>query len=115
MLFVFSAALELVAQHPSERASVGSMLLAVYLGFWSYVLGIVGLLLLSVRWIQGRLRKRGARAAMSGSSPGEPPSRDLVKPAPEAQPPDQSVLSGGSTRSTRETDGNKTTSRAKVA
>jgi len=109
MLFLFSAGLQLFTHYASGRASVASMLLAVFLAFWSYVLGIAGLLFISVRWIRQWLRERDARAAMSGSSTVE-----VTRRGP-AQLSDHSEMSGRSILPTREIDGDKTTSCVKVA
>lgn len=115
IFFVSSAGLRLFAQHATGRSGMGTVLLALYLAFWSYVLGIVCLVYLSVRWVQWWLRMRETRAAMSGSSAVEVMSRSLERPDLEAQCVEESVASGASIQSTRETDGPETTGHARVA
>jgi hypothetical protein len=49
LLFI-SFGLELVAHQTFGQTDVATLLLALYLAFWSSVLGIFGFLMLSIRW-----------------------------------------------------------------
>lgn len=84
VLLIISAGLEFFAQqvhgHEASEASVATLLLALYLASWLYILGLVGLVFLSVWWLVGWLRMLVARAAMSRHSPAEPGRRHLNKP-----------------------------------
>ncbi len=87
VLLLISAGLKFFAQQAlgqeASEARVATMLLALYLASWLYVLGIVGLVLLSVRWLMGWQRIRVKRAAMTQYAPAEPRSRRLKKPEVE--------------------------------
>lgn len=69
-LLIIGAGLELFAQHADEQVSVAAMLLALYLSFWSYVLGIGGLLFFSACWLVEWRREQAKRSAVSRPSPG---------------------------------------------
>ncbi len=51
LLLLISLGLELQAHQFFGRTSIEMLLLALYLGFWSYVVGLVFLLVLVVQWL----------------------------------------------------------------
>ncbi len=61
------AAPQVLGQEASE-ASVAAILLALYVASWLYVLGIVGLVLLSLWWLVGWQPMRAERAGINCSS-----------------------------------------------
>ena len=79
LLLLISAGLPLFARQALGQVSVATIILALYLASWSYVLGLVGLLFLSVRWLVNWWRLRVKPAAMSRYSPAESRSRRLEK------------------------------------
>ena len=79
LLLLISAGLPLFARQALGQVSVATILLALYLARWSYVLGLVGLLFLSVRCLLRWRSVRIQRAVMSQYSPAEPRSRYLEK------------------------------------
>jgi hypothetical protein len=83
LLLLSAGGLTLLAQHAREESNVVTGLLALNLAFWSYVLGIVGLVVLPVLKFIEWLRMRVKRAAMSRYSSAEPRRRHLAKPEPE--------------------------------
>lgn len=113
LLLISAGGLELFAQQTLGQTSVATILLTLFLAFWSYVLGIVGLVLSVVWW----LHVRGKRAAMSGYASAEPRSRRLEKPEPEdLQFLQQGVAPVVPSRSSRESDDrNKAASPSRVA
>src|SRR6266850_1466180 len=112
LLLLISAGLELFVQQTLGHSSVGTVILALFLAFWSYVLGLGLLLFLSVRWLV-----RAARAAVSRYAPAEPRSRRLEKPELEAhQYLEHGVATSVPIRSTRAGDNeNETNSLTRVA
>ena len=66
-----SAGLELLAHQMFGETDVDTLLWALYVGFWTYVLGLVGVLALSVRWLVDWRRDRADRKALSRLSPAE--------------------------------------------
>ena len=50
LLFI-SLGLELLAHQAFGQTDVATFLLALYLAFWSFALGIAGFLVLSIRWL----------------------------------------------------------------
>ncbi|MGH7258998.1 MAG: hypothetical protein ACREIM_11505 [Nitrospiraceae bacterium] len=62
-LLLFSLGLELLAHQIFGQTDVATLLLALYLAFWSSVLGIVGFLVLSIKWLVEGRRLRMDRAA----------------------------------------------------
>ena len=50
-LLLISLGLELCARQVFGHTDVGTLLWALYLGFWSFVLGTIGFLLLARRWL----------------------------------------------------------------
>lgn len=50
-LLLISLGLELLARQVFGQTDVGTLLWALYLGFWSFVLGTTGFLLLAAQWL----------------------------------------------------------------
>lgn len=69
-LLLISTGLGLLAHQMFGQTDVDTLLWALYLGFWTSVLGIVGFLVLSIRWLIDWWRVRTNRAAMNRLSPG---------------------------------------------
>ncbi len=84
LLFI-SDGLALLAQQAHEQVSVTILLLALYLAPWLYVLGLVGLLFLSVWWLVGWLRVLVKPGAVSRYSSAEPRSPHHERPEMEGQ------------------------------
>jgi len=82
MLLLLSAGLEFFARQTVEQASFATILELLYLAFWSYVLGVVILLLMPivvcVMWLRDRLGHR----AMEPDDPGRSVERTTA-PAPQ--------------------------------
>jgi hypothetical protein len=76
VLLSINAGLQLFVLQAHGRVSIATILLVLYLAAWSYVLGLVGLVLLSAWWISGRLRRKASRAAI-GDASIEPRNRRL--------------------------------------
>ncbi len=68
LLFI-SAGLGLLVHQVFGQTDMDTLLWALYLGFWTSVLGIVGFLVLSIRWSVDCRRVRTNRAAMNRLSP----------------------------------------------
>lgn len=115
LLLLSAGGLTLLAQHALEQGNVASVLLALHLASWSYVLGIVGLVLVPVLELIERFRVK--RAAMSRYSPAEPRRRDFEQPEMEGTPSLQrDVVSVALSRLSRQSDDrHKATSSTKVA
>ena len=118
LLLLISAGLELFVQQTLEHNSVATVLLALYLALWSYVLGL-GILLFLAMWCLVEWRRvRVKRAAMSNDSSAGPRSRHLEQP--ELRDPQyiqQGVAPVVPSRSSRESDDsrNETNNRTRVA
>lgn len=84
LLLLSAGGLTLLAQHAREQGNVAMVLLALHLASWSYVLGIVGLVLIPVLEFMGWFHAK--RAAMSRYSSVELRHRDLKKPEMEGPP-----------------------------
>ncbi len=65
LLFI-SLGLELLAQQTFGQTDVGTLLWALYVGFWSFILGTTGFLLLAVRWL---VEWRHIRARLGTNGP----------------------------------------------
>lgn len=117
LLLLISAGLELFVRQTLGHNSVATVLLALSLAFWSYVLGLGVLLFLAVRWLVEWRRVRVKRAAMSSYSSAGPRSWHLEQP--ELRDPQylqQGVAPVVPSRSSRDSDdGNETNSRTRVA
>jgi len=117
VLLVSAVGPALFARQALGQVSVATIILALYLASWSYVLGLVGLLFLSVRWLVSWRRLWVKPAAMSRYSPAESRSRRLEK----LEIRDHQFIEKGMapvvpSRSSRENDDrNKATSPSKVA
>ncbi|MEW6247136.1 MAG: hypothetical protein AB1555_10555 [Nitrospirota bacterium] len=78
-LLLISAALESFAEHAPADTGAGTMILAVFLAFWSSVLGAVGVFASALWWLVGWLGGQAKDAASVASrSPKE--SVDETKP-----------------------------------
>ena len=53
-MLLISLGLELLAHQIFGQTDVSTLLLALYLAFWSSVLGVVGFLVLSIKWLVER-------------------------------------------------------------
>ena len=117
LLLIGAGGLELFAQQTLGQVSVATLLLTLFLAFWSYVRGLVGLLFLSVQWLVSWRRVRVKRAAMSRYSPAEPRSRRLEQPELEnPQSLQQGMAPVVPTRSSTASDNRiKATSPSRVA
>jgi len=80
MLFIISAGLELFVRQAFRQASVATILLALSLASWSYVLGLVGLIFLTVWWLLRWRSVRIQRAVMREHSPAELSRRPVENP-----------------------------------
>ena len=117
LLLLSAGGLALLAQQAREEANVVTVLLALYLASWSYVLGLVGLFLSLAWWLVSWRRVRLTRTAMSRYSHVEPRRRDLEKPEMErTQFLQQGVAYAVPSRSSRQSDDrNKASTSARVA
>ena len=93
LLFIVGAGgLEFFVQQAFRQASAATILLALFLASLLYVVGLVGMVVLTVWWLMNRRRVPVTQAAMSRYSPAEPRSRGLDKPQLEdPQFPQQGV------------------------
>ena len=117
LLLLISAGLELFVQQTLGHNSVATVVLALFLALWSYVLGLGVLLFLAMWCLVEWRRVRVKRAAMSSDSSAGPRSRHLEKP--ELRDPQylqQGVAPVVPSRSSRENDDRNTvTSSTRVA
>jgi hypothetical protein len=117
LVLLISAGLELFVQQTLGHHSVATVILALFLAFWSYVLVLGGLLFLAVWWLVNWRRLRVKPAAMSRYSPTESRIRHLEK----LELSDHEFIEKGiapvvQCRSSRESDDrNKATSPSRVA
>lgn len=82
-LLFSSLGLELIAQQVFGHTDVGTLLWALYLGFWSFVLGVTGFLLLTVQWLVEWRRVRTNPVAMNRLFSAESTSNRSEKPEME--------------------------------
>lgn len=117
LLLLISVGLEVFAQQTFRTSSVATIILELFLAFWSYVLGIGLVLFVSVRWLVEWQRVRRKRAAMSRCSIAEPKSRGPEKPEQEGrQFRERDVAPVAPNPASRENeDGNKINSQTRVA
>lgn len=80
MLFLISAGLELFVRQTFRQASVATILLALSLARWSYVLGSGGLIFLTVLWLVKWRSLRIQRGVMREYPPTEPSRRPVENP-----------------------------------
>lgn len=78
-LLLISLGLELLARQVFGQTDVGTLLWALYLGFWSFVLGTTGFLLLAAQWLIEWKHIRVNTLAMNRLSPTESTSRHFEK------------------------------------
>lgn len=114
LLFLLSAGLELFAQQTLMHNSMATVILALYLAFWSYVLGL-GVLLVLAMWCLVQWRRVGVnRAAISSDSSAGPRSQHLE--TPELRDLQQGVAAVVPSRSSRVSDdGNERNNQTRVA
>jgi hypothetical protein len=118
LLLLISAGLELFVQQTLGHNSVATVILALLLALWSYVLGLGILLVLAVWCLVAWRRVRVKRAAMSSDSSAGPRSRHLEKPElRDPQSLQQGVAPVVPSRSSRDSDDgrNETNNRTRVA
>ncbi|GEM_PF-5287261 len=78
-LLLISAALKMFVSYPPVDTGAGTMILAVFLAFWSSVLGVVGVSVAALWWLVGQLSRQTKKTACVPSrSPKE--SADENKP-----------------------------------
>jgi hypothetical protein len=77
LLFPISAGLELFVRQTFRQASVATILLALSLARWSYVLGSGGLIFLTVWWLLKWRSVRIKRAVMREHPTAEPSRRPV--------------------------------------
>ena len=75
LLLLISAGLELLAHQVFGQTDIDTLLWALSLGFWTYILGFSGFLILSIQWFVGRRRVGSIRMAMNQSSCTQPKRR----------------------------------------
>ena len=80
MLFLISVGLEVFVRQAFRQASIATILLALSLASWSYVLGLVGLIFLTVWWLLKWRSVRIERAVMREHPPAEPSCRPVENP-----------------------------------
>jgi hypothetical protein len=80
LLLFLSADLELFLQQTLGHRSVATVILAHYLAFWSYVLGLGVLFFFAVWWLVEWGRAGAKQAAMSSDASAGPRSQHLEKP-----------------------------------
>lgn len=83
-LLLISLGLELLAHQVFGRTDVGTLLWALYLGFWSLVLATIGFLLLAVPWLVERRHARTSCVGMNRLSSKESTSSRFEKTELEA-------------------------------
>ena len=81
LLLIGSAGLVFFAQQAMGQVSMATILPALHLASWSYVLGLVGLVLFSVCWLVGWVRVRVKQVVMSRYVPALPQTRMPEKAA----------------------------------
>lgn len=99
-VLLISAGLELLAHQFFGQTSMATLLLAVYLGFWSFVLGIIFVFVLALRGLLAWWRLRAAGETVRRDSVSGPGTRSFVEPGQQAArsvAPD-AVLIGPSSR-----------------
>lgn len=112
-LLLVSAGLELLAHQMFGQTDVDTLLWALYVGFWIYVLGVASMLVLSVRWLAEWRRDRAYRKDLSRLSPVEMICRHPAHARPQVL--QQNVAPKAPNRSSLETDeGHKVGRRTRV-
>lgn len=80
LLFLISVGLELFVRQAFRQANIATILLALSLASWSYVLGLVGMIFLTVWWFLRWRSVRIKRAVMREYPPAEPSRRPVENP-----------------------------------
>jgi hypothetical protein len=80
LLLLLSAGVELVVRQTLAHQSVAAVILAHYMAFWSYILGLGVLLFFAVWWLVEWGRARVKQAAMSSDASVGSRSQHLEKP-----------------------------------
>jgi hypothetical protein len=116
-LFLISAGLELFVRQAFRQVSIATVLLALSLASWSYVLGLVGLIFLTVWWLVKLWHVRVKRVVMSRNSSAGSRSGHFEKPElRDSQYPQRGMAPTVPSRSSGESnDGNVTSSLTRVA
>ncbi|MCS6304259.1 MAG: hypothetical protein H8K07_11425 [Nitrospira sp.] len=117
-LLLVSFGLELLARQVFGQTDVATLLWALYVGFWTFVLGTTGFLLLATQWVIEWRHLRAGPAAMNQLFSVESKSSRFEKPELEAVFPirQQSMTSVIHGRSSLEGhDRNEVGDRTKVA
>lgn len=117
-LLLLSLGFELLAHQVFGQTDVATLLWALYLGFWSYVLGVAGFLVLAIRWLVAWRRVRASRVAMNRLSSTESKGNRFEELELEAPPQtiQQGVAPVGPGRSSWDChDRNEAKSQTKVA
>lgn len=117
-LLLISLGFELLAHQVFGQTDVATLLWALYLGFWSSVLGVTGFLVLAIRWLVAWRRVRASRMAMNRLSSTESKGNRFEEPELEAPPQtlQQGVAPVGPGRSSWNChDRNEAKSQTKVA
>jgi len=83
LLFI-SLGLELLAHQTFGQTDVATLLLALYLAFWSLALGIAGFLMLSIRWFVEWRQLGMDRTKDEGDHESSQPGWILVAPSRSA-------------------------------
>jgi hypothetical protein len=79
-LLLISLGLELLAHQVFGQTDLGTLLWALYLSFWSFVLGTTGFLFLITRWLIAWRRVRADRVVMHRDGSTEPKDCRSEKP-----------------------------------
>ena len=79
-LFLISLGLELLAHQVFGQTDLGTLLWALYLSFWSFVLGATGLLFFIIRWLMAWRRVRADQVVMHRDGSTEPKDCRFEKP-----------------------------------
>lgn len=99
-LLLISLGLELLAHQVFGQTDVGTLLWALYLGFWGFVLGTTGLLLLAVQWWiewrrfdQGKktMNVSGQLSQLASDSGAVNQNRKMAEPCAQAHEPDMAA------------------------
>jgi len=91
LLFI-SIGLELLAHRVFGQIDMDTLVWSLYLGFWAYVLGSIGFLILLGRWFVDWRRVRASRTAMNQLSFTESKHRRFEEP--ELEGPSQILEQG---------------------
>lgn len=98
-LLLISLGLELLARQVFGQTDVGTLLWALYLGFWGFVLGTTGFLLLAIQWwVEWRRFDRGKKMNVPGQlsqlasdSGAVNQNRKIAEPCARTHEPDMAI------------------------